>query len=64
MHENRIEPWRKLPRTLSLAHRGETKGTKVIYDGVTLRARGEYSDDMAIALLNSLNHVAAEGIYC
>ena len=64
MLNNRIEPWTRPVSNDPLSHfmDRETNGTQVVYGGTTLRAHGEYSDEIAASLLASLRHMDAEGI--
>lgn len=61
---NVIEPWRDpvlwyKPRQPT----PDPKGTFIHYNGVSLRARGDYSTTLAGALITSVNHMLSEG-YC
>lgn len=63
---DRIEPWERLPDTYfpisTFSERVETIGTKVIFDGVTVRAKGPYSTDLAAALVATIKgHAQVEG---
>jgi hypothetical protein len=67
--KNRIEPWVEPIRVFGaqrphhqpeLTHQAE--GTKVVYDGSVLRAKGDYSRDLARALIASTRHATAEGV--
>lgn len=65
MMENRIEPWEERMSSFtqySDPRLPETKGTLVWYNGILLRARGDYSNDLAGALITSHNHMQAEGM--
>lgn len=65
METPRIEPWEEPPDSyfpIHKIHRGETLGTKMVYEESVLRAHGPYSNDLAVALhLGARNHALIEG---
>lgn len=59
--ENRIEPWGRTSATPFDNPLRHVRGTAVHYKGLTLRARGEYSDESARALVAAYRHMKFEG---